>query len=102
MKRNLFLSMLDTTKDMLKLAQVDRWEELAKKEKNRQDLIEQVKSSLDEKEKENQMIIIEIVKEINSLNEKINQLAENKNNQYQLSLIGFKKGQKAKEFYLDK
>lgn len=102
MRKNLFLSMLDTTKDMYILAQEDHWDTLAEREKERQALIKQITSSLDDEEKDNQQIIIEIIKEINQLNKKINQLAESRNNEQRLSLVQFKKGQKAKDFYLEK
>ncbi|MFT6221178.1 MAG: hypothetical protein ACJA0C_000579 [Candidatus Endobugula sp.] len=100
-KKNIFLSMLEITKNMHHMAESDEWSLLGDQERERQNLINQLRSSISEGEKEDQEIIIEIIKEINVINQKINLLAEEKNTEHKTSLIRLQKGKKANNLYLE-
>jgi hypothetical protein len=100
-KKNIFLSMLEITKSMYNMAEDDQWDLLGEKERERQDLISQLRSAISEDGKEDQTIIIEIIKEINTINQKINSLAEEKNKEHKTSLIQLQKSKKANTLYLE-
>lgn len=102
MKKNIFLSMLEITKVMCDMAKSDQWDLLAEKEAERQQLITEIQSLVSQDGKDDQHVLIEIIKEMNRLNQKINTLANEKNTEYKTALITLKKNQKANEFYLEK
>ena len=86
---------------MLHMAENNEWNLLGEQEKERQILINQLRSSLSEDGKEEQDIIIEIIKEMNTINQKINSLAEEKNSEHKTSLIKLQKSKKANNLYLE-
>jgi len=86
---------------MYNMAENDEWSLLGDQERERQNLINQLRSSISEGEKEDQEIIIEIIKEINLINQKINLLAEEKNKEHKTSLIRLQKSKKANNLYLE-
>ena len=92
--------MLEITNNMHELAKKDEWSLLAEQEQERQLLIQQLRSAISKDGKEEQDIIIEIVKEMNAINQKINALADEKNAEYKMSLIQLQKGKKANNLYL--
>jgi hypothetical protein len=100
-KKNIFLSMLEITKTMYNMAKSDEWDLLGDQERERQALINQLRSSLSEAGKEDQAIIIEIIKEMNLINQQINALAEEKNTEHKTSLIQLQKSKKANNLYLE-
>lgn len=102
MKKNIFLSMLEITKTMCDMAKSDQWELLAEQEEERQRLITELKSLVSQEGKDDQQVIIEIIKEMNRLNQQINRLANEKNTEYKSSIIKLKKNKKANNYYLEK
>jgi len=86
---------------MYNMAESDEWNLLEKQEKERQKLINQLGSIISEDGKDDKKIIIEIIKEMNTINQKINSLAEEKNSEHKTLLIQLQKSKKAKNLYLE-
>ncbi|MFT6103539.1 MAG: hypothetical protein ACJA2B_001994 [Candidatus Endobugula sp.] len=101
MRKNIFLSMLEITKLMHQLAIEHNWDQVAEKEHKRQDLINELRTMLSEDCQETQEIIIEIIKEMNVINTEINNMAIEENKDYKKAIMDLRKGEKAKNLYLD-
>lgn len=101
MRENIFLSMLEITKSMHMLAIDSEWDKVSRKEEERQQLIKELGSIIDEDNDEKKSILIEIIREMNDINQKINELATNANASYRHEILKLKKGKKAKSLYLE-